>query len=334
MTKFVLPVMLLCCAAGAQVMTIAEARVDADGDGIPDLLGETVTISGIATCEPNLFSASGVSFYVQDATAGINVYAFEAPPGLSPGEEWEITGEILFYNGLTEISPNSVNDYVYVGNPGVPEPVQLARNQSVTEPLEGMLLAAGNQSQVQWTTVATNPSMAGGGYNFDVWNGLVVIPVRVNETTGITLDNISIGTRLFLRGIGGQYSTQPPYDSGYQILPRYQSDIIVFNPSIGAFFHLDVIGNPFAPTLGETMLVEYGGPQGMRFNLVLYDRSGRAVATLATNSPAGDLFTWDGRDDANQFLPMGQYLLHLEGISPEGERLTTNETVVIAAPLE
>ncbi len=109
--------MLLCGLAGAQVLTVAEARVDTDGNGVPDLLGQTVTISAVATCEPTLFSTSGVSFYAQDATAGINVYAFEAPQDLMPGEEWLITGEIMFYNGLTEISPLSVNDYEYVGNP-------------------------------------------------------------------------------------------------------------------------------------------------------------------------------------------------------------------------
>ena len=334
MIKVLLPVMVLCSFAGGQVLTIAEARVDSDGDGIPDLLGETVTISGILTCETTLFSVSGYSFYVQDATAGINVYAFEVPGSMTPGEEWELTGEIKAYNGLTEISPGSEDDYSYVGSPGIPEPVQLVRNQPVSEAIEGMLIAAGDQSLIQWVTVATAPSFAGGGYNFDVWNGQTVIPVRVNGTTGIDVSSIAVGTRLFMIGIGGQYDSTEPYDSGYQLLPRYQSDIIIFNPSLEDYFHLDVSGNPFAPDLGETMQIEYSGPLGTRFNLTLYDRSGRDLAHLATNSPAGDIFNWDGRDDWNEYLPMGQYLLMLEGVSPNGDRLRTTETVVIAAPLE
>ena len=326
--------LILCGFAGAQVLTIAEARVDNNGDGMPDLLGETVTIRGIATCETTLFSTSGISFYVQDATAGINVYAYEAPGNLSPGEEWEITGEIKAYNGLTEISPASVDDYLYVGNPGMPSPFQMVRNQPISEPLEGMLVAAGDQELSQWVTVATNPSYAGGGYNFDVWNGQTVIPVRVNESTGISVSSVATGTRLFLKGIGGQYDSTAPYDSGYQLLPRYQTDITVFNPSVENNFHLDVSGNPFAPSLGETMTVEYGGPQGVHFNLTVFDRAGRARALLAVYSPAGDVFAWDGRDDWNEYLPMGQYILFLEGVFSDGERLTTTETVVIAAPLE
>lgn len=334
MIKVILPVVLLCSFAGAQVLTIAEAREDSDNDGVPDLLGQIVTISGVATCETTLFSTTGFSFYVQDATAGINVYAYEAPMDLMPGEEWEITGEIKAYNGLTEISPASIDDYEYVGNPGMPQPVQLMRNQPVSEPLEGMLLAAGSPSQLQWVTVATSPSYAGGGYNFDVWNGQTVIPVRVNESTGVDVSGITAGSRLFLKGIGGQYDSTEPYDSGYQLLPRYQTDLTPFNPAIDNFFHLDVTGNPFAPDLGETMSIEYGGPQGVRFNLTVFDRAGRDLAHLAVNSPAGDIFNWDGRDDWNEFLPMGQYLMCLEAVYPDGDRLTTTETVVIAAPLE
>lgn len=334
MTRAILPVLLLCGIAGAQVITIAEARADSNGDGIPDLEGQTVTISGIATCETTLFSTSGYSFYVQDATAGINVYTYEAPGDLMPGEEWEITGMITHYNGLTEISPETVADYEYVGNPGMPEPIQLLRNQPVSESIEGMLIRAGNPSSTQWVTVATDPSLAGGGYNFDVWNGQTIIPVRVNESTGINLSAVSTGTRMFITGIGGQYDSTEPYDSGYQLLPRYQTDLVLFNPAIGEYFHLDVSGNPFAPALGETMLIEYGGPQGTSFDLTVYDRAGRDLARLATNSPAGDVFSWDGRDDWNEYLPMGQYLLLLEGLTAEGERLTTYETVVIAAPLE
>jgi hypothetical protein len=334
MIKVLLPVFMLCGFAGAQVLTIAEARVDNDGDGIPDLLGETVTIRGIATCETTLFSTSGVSFYVQDATAGINVYAVEAPGNLAPGEEWEITGEIKAYNGLTEISPASLDDYVYIGNPGMPDPLQMVRNQAISESLEGMLVAAGDQGVQQWVTVATDPSYAGGGYNFDVWNGQTIIPVRVNESTGISVSLVAVGTRLFLKGIGGQYDSTAPYDSGYQLLPRYQSDITVFNPSVENSFHLDVSGNPFAPSEGETMTIEYGGPLGAHFNLTVFDRAGRALALLAANSTAGDILSWDGRDDSNEYLPMGQYLLFLEGVSSGGERLVTTETVVIAAPLE
>ncbi|OPL19995.1 MAG: hypothetical protein AVO35_00625 [Candidatus Aegiribacteria sp. MLS_C] len=328
--------LLLAGYSAAQTVTIAEAREDLDGDGIPDHLGEILTIEGIATCEGTLFSETGLSFYVQDETAGINVYAYDsASPGpILAGERWRITGEIKQYNGLVEISPSSPSDFTYVDSPGVPDPLQLGLNQGVTEDVEGLLLALGNSSQGQWVTVANDPESAGGGYNFSVWNGQTAVALRVNSTTGISVSAISAGTRLFVTGIGGQYDSEPPYDSGYQLLPRYQSDLQVYQPSISDGFHLTVLtGNPFAPSLGETVNLEYGGPAGMSFTLTVFDRTGRAVAHLAESRPAGDVVQWDGTDDSGKDLSIGPYLALLEGVDSEGKRYTTTETLVVAAPL-
>jgi len=332
----VLFVILLIELAAAQTVSIEEAREDLNGDGIPDHLGEILTVEGTATCEGTLFSETGLSFYIQDETAGINVYAYSsASPGtIEAGERWRLTGEIKQYNGLVEISPSSSSDFVYIDNPGVPQPFQLVLNQGVSEELEGLLLALGNSTQAQWVTVANTPESAGGGYNFDVWNGQIAVAVRVSGTTGISISNISAGSRLFLKGIGGQYDSSPPYDSGYQLLPRYQSDIQIYEPTISDGFHLSLLtDNPFAPSLGETLNMEYGGPSGMRFTLTVFDRSGRDVRHLADSRPAGDVVQWNGKNDSGEILPVGPYLVLLEGVDSDGNRFTTTETVVVAAPL-
>lgn len=330
-----LVILLLGSFGTASAIPVAEARADDDCDGIPDLLGEVVTIEAVATCEPALFSSgSGVSFYVQDATAGINVYGFDIPSfAVSPGDELSITGTIAQYNGLTEIEPGSSADYELLGSPGVPDPVQLERNQSISEPLEGMLIRGGDPSAGTWVTVASQPALSGGGYNFAVWNGQASLAVRVDGSTGIEVTGIEPGTMLFLTGLGGQYDSEPPYDSGYQILPRYQTDLDIYSPEIPSSFHLDVSASPFSPSTGEFTIVEYGGPDGYRFTLRVFDRAGRTVATLASSRQGGEISEWDGRDDAGEYLPMGPYLMLLEGFDAEGNRYTTTETVVIAAPL-
>jgi len=332
----VLILILFIGLAGAQTVTIEEAREDLNGDGIPDHLGEIMTVEGIATCEGTLFSETGLSFYVQDETAGINVYAYSSasPGAINAGERWRLTGEIKQYNGLVEISPSSSSDFVYIDNPGVPQPFQMALNQGVSESLEGLLLALGNSAQGRWVTVANTPESAGGGYNFDVWNGQTAIAVRVNESTGINVSGLTAGTRLFVIGIGGQYDSEPPYDSGYQLLPRYQSDLAVYEPEISAGFHLTLLtDNPFAPSLGETLNMEYGGPSDMRFTVTVFDRAGRDVRHLAESRPAGDVVQWNGKNDTGEILPIGPYLVLLEGVDSEGKRYTTTETVIVAAPL-
>jgi hypothetical protein len=347
-TLLTLTVLLLCVGAGTiqaqPLLTVAEARYDGDEDGIPDLLGDTLTIEAVATCEGTLFSSgSSLSFYVQDETAGINVYSYdehEPPGGIEAGDELSITGTIGFYNGLTEMMP--IQQMTVIGTAPVPSPLQLVLHQGVSESIEGLLLALGNQSSGQWVTVSTTPELAGGGYNFDVWNGETSVAVRVEENTGINVSAVYPGARFFLIGIGGQYDPEPPYNTGYQILPRYQSDLIPYSPTISQSFHLEIMGapfvpgstgNPFAPCIGEVTYIEYGGPSGMTFTLTVYDRSGRAVAHLAESRSSGDVVQWDGRDDNDDMLPIGPYLMQLVGIDQQGDRFKTTETVVIAAPL-
>ena len=341
MSRIILALFMLTTLAGAQtVITIAEAREDSTGDGIPDRLNQIVTIVGVATCEGTLFAPStspdNLGFYVQDGTAGINVYGYDdASPGpIAAGDEWQITGEILQYNGLVEISPSEPSDFTYLGHPGVPDPIQLVINQNVSESVESQLLALGSSALQQWVTVATEPYFAGGGYNFEVWNGQTAVAIRVNESTEISMAGITSGVRLFLIGLGGQYDSEPPYDSGYQLLPRYQTDMVIYQPTISDGFHLTVLtGNPFAPTLGETINLEYGGPTGMRFTLTIFDRAGRDIAHLADSRTAGDVVQWDGTDDDDQVLPIGPYIVLLQGFDGDGKRFTTTETVVVAAPL-
>lgn len=334
-----LALLALLCATPAlaqPLLTVAEARQDADGDGLPDYSGQTVTIEATATCEGTLFSTgTGLSFYVQDTTAGINVYGSGITPPFSidAGDSLRITGEITQYNGLVEIKPDSENDLELLGSPGVPDPYQLVLSQGVSESVEGMLLNLGNQSLQQWVTVADNPSFAGGGYNFTVWNGETAVAIRVNESTGISVAGIEPGVRLFLTGIGGQYDSEPPYDSGYQLLPRQQSDMIVFDPSIGSGFHLDLWDNPFAPRQGEQCHIEYGGPDDLRFTLIVFDRSGREVNRLVDSRFGGDVVMFDGTDENDVKLPVGQYILFLEGVDPDGGRFTTTETLVVAERL-
>jgi hypothetical protein len=332
-----LALLALICAVPAMaqpLLTVAEARQDLDGDGLPDYSGQTVTIGATATCEGTLFSTgSGLSFYVQDTTAGINVYGSGLTLDIDAGDSLRITGEITQYNGLVEIKPDTEGDIEFLGSPGVPDAYQLVLNQGVSEGVEGLLLKLGDQSLQQWVTVAENPSFAGGGYNFTVWNGETAVAIRVNESTGISMSGIEPGVRLFLTGLGGQYDSEPPYDSGYQLLPRYPTDVEIFQPSIPNSFHLDLWDNPFSPRQGEQCHIEYGGPDDMRFTLIVFDRSGREVARLADSRFGGDVVMYDGRDDSDVKLPVGQYILLLEGVGSDGSRYTTTETLVVAERL-
>ena len=81
----------------SQTSTIAEARaLD---------LGSTATIRAIVT-SPS-YASTYTNYYIQDATAGINLYAsngnINPPLSLSLGDSIEVTGEIATYASFMEI---------------------------------------------------------------------------------------------------------------------------------------------------------------------------------------------------------------------------------------
>lgn len=68
----------------------------------------------------------------------------------------------------------------------------------------------------------------------------------------------------------------------------------------------------------------------------IYDAAGRLVRTLDENRPVGrtGVILWDGRDDRNQPLRVGLYVVLFEALAPTGGQvITLKRPVVLARPL-
>lgn len=89
------------------IMKISEARTFADG--------ENVLIQGIVT-----FIDSNNNYYIQDETAGIDLFKSKQDLGLAVEDIATVSGKLSTYNGLREIVPDKVIK-VSSGNP-LPEP--------------------------------------------------------------------------------------------------------------------------------------------------------------------------------------------------------------------
>lgn len=124
--------LLLTSLAQAQTLSIASARSQAEGS--------TVTVRGIVTNGAEL----GRIRYLQDGTAGIAAYpgtgsaaGFEA--AVKPGDSLEVTGKLLVFSDLLEISPITAYKVISSEHPSpTPRPVSLA---DLGESLEGQLLS-------------------------------------------------------------------------------------------------------------------------------------------------------------------------------------------------
>lgn len=165
---------------------------------------------------------TGLQFtMIDDQNDGIAVFSTTADFGYQVEESNEIIirGRITQFNGLTQILPDTVI-VVAQSNPLIPATTVTQLDEST----ESQLVRIENLTLVdpaQWTN-------AGTGFNVDATNGTNTFQIRIVSTSNIFGTPAPAGT-FNLTGIGGQFDSSSPYTEGYQIFPRYLSDIDIIN---------------------------------------------------------------------------------------------------------
>jgi hypothetical protein len=206
----------------AQVITIAEAIEDLNGDLIPDRLGQIVTIQGVVY-SPNYQSIHS-SYYIDDGTAGTNIFMYGPYVFYwSLGDLLQITGSVYQYNGITEIIPADTSGWVFLssGNP-LPIPTVLTLSEYFVNPetFEGSLIGF-----VNLTMVGGNWPPFGMSATVQVSDGIDTLDMRIDSDTDID-NNPEPTWPKDIIGIGSQFTSNIPPNDGYQILPRFYSDFL------------------------------------------------------------------------------------------------------------
>ena len=207
--------------------TIAQARVDANSDGIPDhkVTGDTLMIHGVVT-SPNMASTYS-SYYVQDATAGIDVYKSGTPLSFSVGDSVSVVGKITQNHGLTEIQPfDSASFALLKHNAMVPNPKHITLDQYVLNPesYEGSLIEIDTLYKLMgsWgkgtTDTLTNLAKTD------------TVQLYINSYTNVGLMS-EPAYPINVIGIGSQYSSASAVvTGGYEIIPPDSTDITLTPP--------------------------------------------------------------------------------------------------------
>lgn len=273
---------------------------DADGNAISN--GQLVEITGLVY-GVNLRSP-GLEFFLIDSTAGISVFDFSNDFGYSvqEGDKLNVIGTITQYNGLTEIEPDTVI-YISSGNP-LKSPAMVTDLGEATESdLVTLQPVVHFVDSTQWLG-------DGSAFNVDVTDGISTWAMRIDESTELSgmaySDLFTMAGETFtgfnITGLGSQYDPTSPYLDGYELLPRYASDIDAHfempGTSVQDLHHpvLSLYPNP----AGDLLTVS---SDGSAHTAEILDQLGRKVAAFTMDSAMQEL-------DVHDLAP-GIYVLRL-----------------------
>ncbi len=280
---------------------IVDIQARESGQYSSRLEGQTVLAAGVILANTERFSTSNTSTYIYDGTGGVNIYS-SSFVGLKEGNVVLVRGTVTEYRGLTEIV---FSDLRIIGNDTLPTPLKIPPGTYLNEDLEGYLV------RIDTAVVSSLPAYAGIGRSFTVYNGSAPITVYVYPNTGIDLSDIKPGKFISVVGIVGQYSTTPPYNSGYQLIPRDRNDLVILGGDLySETLEVRIYKNVFLPSKGEVARINIKGPEGF-YDVKIYDNTGRLVKVLSQGNNAGSIFQWDGKNQSGNLMPPGAYVLYV-----------------------
>ena len=235
-------------------------------DGRTYGIGQTITVTGVATCGSEL----GVIRYMQDYSAGIAAYGGPIT-SVSRGDSITVTGPLIEFAGLLEIS--TVTNVVNHGQANViPNPLQIPIS-SAGEALESQLIQFQNVTFVESGTFSGNT-------NYTLTDGINNIQCRIFNGTSMVGTSIPTG-QLTVTGLLGQYNAD------YQILPRDINDIAVYIPPT---VEANVLINGITEINNSNYF--YGNSSSINVTIENLGVSDLIVSSLSFTGPnAGEFFT-------------------------------------------
>ena len=187
-------------------------------EGLPVYMGYLVHVYGVATYSN---SHNAIDFFVQDETAGINVFgASMGYADIFVGHEYSIIGIVDQDRGLTQINPNSIS-FIKKGSLPIPftNTINYFTDFSTAELYEGSLVKINNINLVTdftWPVLGTIETFV------DVTDGIGTIRLRVmpemfEEPPQLPANIIAILS---------QRSDMLPHNGDYMLILRSPDDII------------------------------------------------------------------------------------------------------------
>ncbi len=233
-----------------------------DADGVADSLGAIAQIQGIVH-GVDLQGNDDLQFTVIDATGGIGLFSGNGNNfgyTVAEGDEVIVQGAISQFRGLTQINPDTLW-MTSAGNALVVPPVVTALDETTESELV----------QINGLTIVDPTEWDGNGssFNVDFTDGTNTYLIRIDNDVDLSNSMAPVGC-VDIVGIGGQFDFDAPFDSGYQLLPRYAADITpcagtgitavddMATTDVNEAINIEVLNNDITPNGIATIAVDAG----------------------------------------------------------------------------
>ncbi len=193
------------------------ARVTTNNSlGVADSLGVRCELSGVVH-GVDLIAGNGLFFTLIDSTGGIGVFNAQNNFGyiVREGDHITVRGRIDQYRGLTQMAADTIIKNSENNPTAIPRFVSVLDESTESELVEMRNMTIVNPAE--WKADGTS-------FSVTITNGISNFVLRIHENTETSILSYR-GNRINVRGIGSQFDPTEPYTEGYQLIPRYNSDI-------------------------------------------------------------------------------------------------------------
>ncbi|MCD6577913.1 lamin tail domain-containing protein [bacterium] len=310
-----------------------------DATGVPLLNhANLIDVEGYVNIQSGIFQPSQLSIFFQNGGYGANVFGYNPASPVDKfkvGDLIKVSGEVTFYNGVTEIKISGASDITIIssGNTVTPEIIPIAgtnweEKEGVLVTVKADVTSIGGSSGSHWIYLKdhdpdNNPFSPSGE-----------VELYWTDYDNVTIDAsaIGVGTYLEVTGIVTQYDKTSPYNGYYEIKPRSQSDIVMpLTPPL-EFENEGLVKSVIYPQSGETTNIQFNAEAGSSVIIRIYDVKGLIQKTLFDGISGSAKVPYNGTDDHGEYLNPGVYIVNI--IVKSGKNVENkNFPLVIAVPL-
>ncbi len=219
---FALAVLMCYISVQAQVVPIISIRQNTS-TGVPLDSGQYKTVTGVVT----VGNEFGGPSYVQDNTAGVAVFYPDFSAVAKIGDSVIITAKLTQFNGLTELTFTPTGcSFTKIDSNKTVVPIEISLLQYTTQDYSGVELYEGRLVRINNVSTTATGLWAYTNYPLTDVTGTYAASLRIDNNTNLIGTTIPTGTFSIIAA-GSQFVSAAPYSTGYQILPRMISDLIL-----------------------------------------------------------------------------------------------------------